>query len=60
MAPRTLSKDLAPFHELIHLFEVDAKQEKDVLQATGEDVAAFADAFLEGHDVKEDRLKRGH
>lgn len=57
IAPLTLSKDTSLFHDLIDLFEAGAKEQKDVLEVTGTDVAAFADAFLEGYDIKEDLQK---
>lgn len=57
VAPMTLSKDMTPLHELTELFEAGVKQQKDVLQVTGTDVAAFADAFLEGQAIEEDLQK---
>jgi DNA-binding ferritin-like protein (Dps family) len=44
--PVNLTSDFQPLYELLNLFEDSAKQGKQVLQITGEDVAAFADELL--------------
>ncbi|KAF1296143.1 hypothetical protein BAU15_10160 [Enterococcus sp. JM4C] len=56
--PINLTNNFQPLTELLDLFESGASQDKDVLDVTGPDVAAFADALLGDHETFDETIQK--